>query len=349
MPYMETKVYFDGSHYVGIPHTTKPYKPRRKKAEEVIQVEENVGLGEKSTEISKEETTVNKDMGGSNATARIENMEQETPFNADMDTPKASKIRSMTKKQLFEELYAENIHLKKGARKNVILRKMLPYFTTKSQTESYVKAQFERKQRNLICRRIRLTRKVNLQEFNYFCTFTYDSAKHTEESFKKKLRDTFKKMCYRRKWKYAGVWEYGKEGRLHFHGLFYIPEGQMVGEIIMVKDYSIPKHKMQERPQNTYFNERFGRSDFEEIDNADTLGRAVGYMMKYIGKTGEKIVYSKGLPQFFISDILDEDVICMTGAEDNKLVLFDDFLCIDEGVVIGKVSKETISKMRKVN
>ena len=37
----------------------------------------------------------------------------------------------------------------------------------------YVNEQFERKLRNLVCRRIRLTRKVNLQEFNYFCTVTY--------------------------------------------------------------------------------------------------------------------------------------------------------------------------------
>ena len=29
-------------------------------------------------------------------------------------------------------------------------------------------------------------------------------------------------------------------------------------------------------------------------------------LMKYLEKTGERIVYSKGLPQFFISDIMDE-------------------------------------------
>ncbi len=164
----------------------------------------------------------------------------------------------------------------------IITERMLPYFKNRTRTENYVKAQFERKQRNLICRRIRLTRKVNLQEFNYFCTFTYDGAKHTEESFKKKLQDCFKKMCYRRQWKYVGVWERSPEKkRLHFHGLFYIPEGQMVGELIEVNDYSPIKKKVQHTIQNTYFNERFGRSDFEPVNDRRILGESLAYLMKY--------------------------------------------------------------------
>ncbi len=349
MPFVETKVYFDGSHYIAIPHTTKPYKPRPKREEEVIEVEENTISSEGSVSNLPAENTVNAYIPPSNDIGIVEEVCEELSFNADLGMPKPIKTRSMTRTQLFDELYKESMNLKKGARKRFIIERMLPYFRSKRQAENYVNAGFERKQRNLISRRVRLTRKVNLQEFNYFCTFTYDDEKHTEESFKKKLRDTFKKMCYRRNWKYAGVWERGKKDRLHFHGLFYIPEGQMVGEIIMVKDYSTTKHKMQERPQNTYFNERFGRSDFETVDDATSLGEAIGYLMKYIGKTGEKIVYSKGLPQFFISDILDDDVICRTGMEDTKLLLFDDFMCIDEGEIIGKVSKETIAKMRKCN
>lgn len=51
---------------------------------------------------------------------------------------------------------------------------MKPYFKDEDSAIRYVNSQFERKIRNLICRRVRLTRKVNLQEFNYFVTFTYD-------------------------------------------------------------------------------------------------------------------------------------------------------------------------------
>ena len=71
------------------------------------------------------------------------------------------------------------------------------------------------------------------------------------------------------------------------------------------------------------------------------------YIVKHLEKTGEKIVYSKGLPQFFISDIMEEDVACPFGLEDKKLLLFDDFVCWDEGVSMGKVSKQTIAQMPK--
>ncbi len=72
-------------------------------------------------------------------------------------------------------------------------------------------------------------------------------------------------------------------------------------------------------------------------------------LVKYIEKTGEKIVYSRGLPQFFISDVMEEDVVCPFGVEDQKLLLYDDFGCWDEGEYKGKVSKEAIANMPKSN
>ena len=123
----------------------------------------------------------------------------------------------------------------------------------------------------------------------------------------------------------------------------------MPGELREVNDYSFKTHKRQITNQNTYFNERFGRSDFEAIEDKGRMGEALAYLMKYIEKTGERIVYSRGLPQYFISDIMDEDVACFCGVDDRKLVLFDDFKCFDEGTYMGTVSKETIEKMRKVS
>lgn len=76
---------------------------------------------------------------------------------------------------------------------------------------------------------------------------------------------------------------------------------------------------------------------------------ALAYLMKYIEKSGEKIVYSKGLSQFFISDVMDEDIAWYIGVDDRKLLLFDDFKCFDEGTCMGTVSKETIENMRKAN
>ena len=52
---------------------------------------------------------------------------------------------------------------------------------------------------------------------------------------------------------------------------------------------------------------------------------------------------------YFITDIIEDDVICTIGQEDRKLLLYDDFYCLDEGVLIGKANKETISQLRKTN
>ena len=341
MPYGETKVYFDGSHYIAIPYVPNPKRRRAKPPEEQITVVDDITADNPElTEIDEPPNIVAEDV--------------ETPVNNNepvkTDERKIKAERKLTRKELFEELYNETRDKRRGERKKIITEKMLPYFKDKQATTDFVNKQFERKLRNIICRRVRLTRKVNLQTFNYFCTFTYDSAKHTEESFMRKLKGCFKMMCHRRGWKYVGVWERSPEKkRLHFHGLFYIPDGAMVGELQEVADYSPIKKKVQHTIQNTYFNERFGRSDFKPVVDRRMLGEAVAYLTKYMEKTGEKIVYSKGLPQYFISDILDEDVVCTIGQEDRKLLLYDDFNCWDEGTLIGKVSKETIAQMRTAN
>ena len=170
-----------------------------------------------------------------------------------------------------------------------------------------------------------------------------------EESFRKKLKSCLSTFCTRKGWKYMGVWERSPEKqRLHFHGLFAIPENTLPGTLIEVKDYSTSSHRMQKSIQSIYFNERFGRSDFKELDPR-LLNFSIKYLLKYIEKTGERIVYSKGLYQYFISDIIDEDIVCRTGQEDKKLLLFDNFNCWDEGMYMGRVSKEVIALLRKSN
>lgn len=46
---------------------------------------------------------------------------------------------------------------------------------------------------------------------------------------------------------------------------------------------------------------------------------------------------------------MEEDIVCTIGNEDKKLLLFDDFNCWDQGVLIGKVSKEVIDQKPKAN
>ena len=343
MIYEEAKVYFDGSHYIAIPHTTRPNLKRNIKCEEtitVIESEEGVEILNNTSSLTSNENL--------NENEKLSKNDEKTVKNSEK---KLKNVKILTKKEIFNDLYQQFIDLKKSERKKKIIEKMKIYFKNEEMCISFVEKNFERKERNLICRRIRMCRKANLANFNYFCTFTYDNNKHTEVTFKKKLRTCFRHLCERRNWKYMGIWERApKTNRLHFHGLFSIPKNGIPGEIVEVRDYSTQFHKMQTTFQSSYFNERFGRSDFKEIDeNERRLGNALAYLMKYIEKTGEKIVYSKGLPQYFISDILENDVVCRIGQEDKKLLLFDDFKCWDEGVLMGTVNEETISQMRKSN
>lgn len=345
MYYGNSKVYFDGSHYIAIPQfEKKPKRHRVKKPEKevtVIQDKEREPspdkVGEPSVILEEEKEIEFEEVVGA-----------ELPF---VEEVVVNENPTMTLKEIFNVLYAQHINLKRSERKKTIVEEMQPYFSTQRECKFFVQSNFERKTRNLMTRRIRMLRKANLANFNYFCTFTYDSEKHNEESFKKKLRSCFKMMCHRKSWKYMGVWERAPEtNRLHFHGLFYIPDIKSVGELKMVRDYDTINHQMKITYQSSYFNKRFGRSDFEIIDNNENkIGNAIAYLVKYIEKTGEKIVYSKGLPQYFISDILEDDIVCNIGIEDRKLLLFDDFRCLTDGELIGNVSQETISKLRTAN
>jgi len=337
MSFGETKVYFDGSHYIAIPHTTRFVRKRPKAVEEEITIQEK----EDSTPTTKADVP-----------SFVEENEDETISseitNVKESTEKISK--KLTKKAFFNELYMKYINNSKRERKQNIIEEMLPYFDCKEKCIDFVNINLDRKQRNLICRKVRMSRKANLANFNYFCTFTYDNKLHTEKSFMKSLKTCFRNLCYRKNWKYMGVWERApKTDRLHFHGLFSIPDESFL-ELTTCRDYDTKGHKMQKSNQSLYFNTRFGRSDFKVLDEDEKrLGNALAYLMKYIEKTDEKIVYSKGLPQFFLSDILDNDIVCTIGQEDKKLLLFDDFMCLDEGCLIGNVSPQVIDQMRKSN
>ena len=122
----------------------------------------------------------------------------------------------------------------------------------------------------------------------------------------------------------------------------------MVGELKQVSDYSTKQHRMQTTYQNTHFLKYFGRNDFKEINKSDVV-QSVRYLLKYIEKSGERLVYGGDLPTYFKSDIMDEDIVCPTGIDGRKALLFDDFNCWDDGCLIGKVSPEAISQLPKCN
>lgn len=234
-------------------------------------------------------------------------------------------------------------------RKAAILKRMRPYFKTEEEVKTYVEVNMQRKLRNLISRCIRMIRKVNLQDFNFFVTLTYNSELHTEESFKAGVESCLRHFCNRRGWKYIGVWERSpKKKRLHFHGIFYIPEDTLRGEIEMLRDFDTRAKKMRTIQQNTFFAKKFGRNEFRPVCHASELPEMVQYLVKYIEKSGGKLVYSRGLYQYFVTDIMDDDVVCPYGLEDRKLLLFDSFGCWIDGEFIGQTSPEVIARLPKV-
>ena len=346
MAYGETKVYFDGSHYIAIPHTERPPSKRPKK----INLDDIAPIRQSS----EPKDSGLMPMSRKDGKLPLEVL-AETPKEQQAQQPEKPKVQVgesvKTKRELFEELYKRYFGMSSSKKKEQILQDMRQFFPKDKDLEYYVQKNMDRKKRNLICRRKRMVRKANLADFNYFCTFTYSNELHTEESFKKTLKKTFANFASRKAWKYMAVWQRSPEKqRLHFHGLFHIPDGTIPDKLEKKRDYSTISRKMQETIQSEYFNKRFGRNDFKAIDDYDNkLGNAVAYLMKYIEKTGERIVYSKGLYQYFISDIMDDDIVCPYGEEDKKLLLFDDFKCWDEGLYMGNVSADVIAKMRKSN
>lgn len=302
----DMKIYFDGSHYIGIPKEAFPSKKGRKR--------------------------------------RVVKTVQQPQKEQTVDTPPE------TTKERFETAYKESQSLPKQERKAHIKAAMQDDFKDKAELNAFVNKHTERMNTNAIKRKVRLMRKLRLQDWNFFVTFTYSNELHTEETSRKKLSNTLKHLVARNGWKYVGVWERGEDtNRLHFHGIFYIPDGKMIGKLEKVKDYDTRNHRMQTTYQNTHFLKQFGRNDFKDIATQDDISEAAKYITKYMEKSGERLVYGGKLPTYFRSDVLDEDVICTFGIDDRKVLLFDNFTCINEGEILGKVSKEIISQLPHCN
>ena len=98
-------------------------------------------------------------------------------------------VDEVEKKEQFEAAYKESQKLPRKERKAYMRKAMEETIPDKEQRKEYVEWNNERKTTNAIRRKVRLSKKVNLQrDWNFFCTFTFSDELHTEESFRKSLR-----------------------------------------------------------------------------------------------------------------------------------------------------------------
>jgi hypothetical protein len=302
MFYRNVKVFYDGDNFIGILYKPSRFKRKSAKPQKPIRKIEVREIKEKIIEEETEEITTLKDE--------------------------------------FEEVYKGTSWTNKQQQKAKITAKLNPYFKDKETLKNYVENNMLRKRKAFISRVVRFRRKAYLNSFNFFATFTYDDKLQTEESFQRRLLKCLHNLHTRNGWKYMGVWERGKKtGRLHFHAILSIPHGAIPGEYKAVKQYDTRKHRMVTTFQYDYFLMRFGRCDFQPIRAAYDVDGTISYLCKYIEKSGEKIVYSRGLPDHIRCDVSTDDVAFRFGEYQERLWLIKKFHCFIDGEDKGEVEE----------
>lgn len=239
--------------------------------------------------------------------------------------------------RFFDEIYFSAVKqgLRYNALREYLKKSMSEMFPNLKDIDKFVDSHIKRKLHNFYNRIKRFKRKANLNNWNYFITITYDSKKMDADAFRRKLRKCLSNFHSRRNWSYMGVFELSpEENRLHFHALVNIPEGQMVGEIAEERSYSTKKKAMQTANINSFFAERFGRNDFAPLTDEDLkFGHAIEYITKYLNKTNEKIVYSRGIPSEMVVYVENENIATTYSDFVLKFLIFDDAFDSDKRLI----------------
>ena len=89
------------------------------------------------------------------------------------------------RKEQFETAYRESQQLPRKERKDYVNQAMKVKIPDEEQRQEFVERNSERKKINAIRRKVRLSKKANLQTWNFFCTFTYSPIR--TRSIRKKV------------------------------------------------------------------------------------------------------------------------------------------------------------------
>ena len=189
----------------------------------------------------------------------------------------------------------------------------------------WIVEQRERCEFNYFQRVKRAERKAYLLDANYFATFTYDSEKTTEKEFTRALKKAMENMTYRFGWVFMGVPELGEQGqRKHFHFLIRVPSKSAFPMRNYAKlQYSVKRHKWETLTCNEFF-DKFGNNSFEAIEpGTREYTQRVGYLLKYLLKSGARIIYSRNIPSEELREVRTErDVMLVKYSHGKVYILF---------------------------
>ena len=334
------KVSFDGSFYIAKAPEPSPYGNGKKKPRTFLKA---ISIPDTPTDTQATTTCENPQ---DDICEKVKYAENARAENDGKEEKKArTKKIIVDLKEIFNELYLANAGKKKKKEiREEMINGLRPYFDDFQELIAFVDMQLERVYHNKGTRSSRLWKKLNNVPFNYFITVTYNDKKHTEESFRKGLTNFLKHAVNRKKWRYMGVWERGNATeRLHFHALVYIPDGEMIGELIEKRDYSTKQKRMQTTIQNTHLNEKFGRTDFEEIVVWEQRTQCYQYIKKYMEKSGEKMIVSRNCPTHFNMAVFEKDILAPMIKKPYHKIMFPNFVGITkDGEVIDDITPEKL-------
>ena len=330
------KVYNDGGAFIGIRKVESNSAPRRKPAPE-------------------EPIVVKCDSEEEGNAALVHDEDYENMADSHICANERENVRITTLSEEFKRFYRQTVGMRWKKRRKYVTDMMRRYFDNEDELQYFVSRKMRNAYRASMARLNRCKRRVALHGLSWFCTFTYDDKKMTEEQFAKKLLNTLRHFACRKGWKYMGAWERGETGRLHFHALLNIPEGTMSGEVEKRREYDPVRKRMVTNKINTFFEKAFGRNTFDKLSSlAMRYSKTAEYIVKYLEKDGGRLMCSRGLDTFIETEVDSEDIICPLHPDepydDRKYILFDDFKVWDKNdKCLGVFNRSLLPQLKLVS
>lgn len=299
--YIFGKLTTDGGYdHIFFKEQKQPYRKRRYKPEE-----ERVDVLISSLETTKKKCVTTKE---NTPISSVDEPSNEESSEGGLTKESGNKTVKMTLRELFDFYYKAYEKEKWKGRWSKMMNRFRGYIPNEKKRREFLQENFKRKGHNEKARKRRMERKMALNGFNYFVTFTYSDEKMTREQFIKKLKAYLRNNVNRNGWKYIGVWEGLDESvRLHFHALMYISAETLPGENYVERKYNPVTKQMETHTRNTEFNEKFGLSTIEEII-PQLRYCAYNYITKYMNKGG-KMMMSRNCPTFIKCGIKKKELL----------------------------------------